>query len=325
MKRTILGGGAAVAALAATLLGGLVSPVAAAVPDTEIRPARLERGANGAVPHVDGRRLVDGDLSFRFGRAELRYLGRTGGDYVVARWGGQSATNRKVIRVSPAGERTTLLSDKPVWEMRLSADGQHLLKSRWISRDHRSVIRLWSAVDGSPAGRRGFRGVAEILGADAGRVLLTIARPDRTLWWDTADGSTSRVSDRAAYTADLRNDRLAVMDGDPYRGGCSVLSTISDPSTTIWRSCDRAVAGFAPGGDRLVTVHLLSDGLGPGELQLHEGDGTALARYTAYWFSGWTWEGDHLLMEAHSRRKVAWVRCVLDECERAGRLRASNP
>ena len=57
MKTTL-----ALAASAVVLLAGLASPAAASVPETVIKPGALERGADIAVPHLEGKTLVDGDV-----------------------------------------------------------------------------------------------------------------------------------------------------------------------------------------------------------------------------------------------------------------------
>ena len=94
------------------------------------------------------------------------------------------------------------------------------------------------------------------------RAVLATNPPLRTFWWNLDTDRTQRISDRAGYRADIAHDLLATFTKDPYLGGCSVLSRLSDPGTTLWRSCDQAIAGFSPSGTRVTTVYLLSDGLG---------------------------------------------------------------
>jgi hypothetical protein len=68
----------------------------------------------------------------------------------------------------------------------------------------------------------------------------------------------------------------------------------------------------------MLTMHLLTDGLGPGELKLRTVRGSKLATYTTGWFSGWQWESPGtLLLDVNGRRKSATVRCTLDACENA--------
>ena len=93
---------------------------------------------------------------------------------------------------------------------------------------------------------------------------------------------------------------------------------LSDRSDTVWKSCRDRVAAFSPDGTQMLTFHILTDGLGPGEIHLREVDGTRLATWTTGWFSGWEWESPGtLLLDVNGRRKSATVRCTLDACENA--------
>ena len=58
-----------------------------------------------------------------------------------------------------------------------------------------------------------------------------------------------------------------------------VLSRLSDPRARLWKSCTERVAAFSPDGKRMATMHILSDGIGPGEVQEREIDGTLLGDY----------------------------------------------
>lgn len=314
----------AIASLAAlTLAVGLASPASAAT--TEIQPGKLQRGENGAVPHVDGRALVDGDRRFTFVDRELRYLGRSGEDYVVGVWKQGSPRTQKVVRVSPAGERTPVLRRVPVSEISLSQDGEQLVRPRYFYQRKETKVLVWSAHDGSATTTRVFRGYVHDLDADGGRMVLSGSMPARTFWWNTANDATRRISQRTGYAADIRADRLAVLTGDPYQGGCSILSTLAAPDRSLWRSCDQAVTGFSPSGTRVTTVYLQSDGLGPGTVEVHRTHGKLVDRYSTYFFGEVYWESaDTLLMLAHGKTKSAWVRCTGAVCERTSRLRDSQ-
>jgi hypothetical protein len=314
----------AIASLAALSLAvSLASPAVAAT--TEIRPGTLDRGANGTVPHVDGRALVVGDQRYTFPGRELQYLGRSGDDYVLGVWKQGSPRSQKVVRLTPADERTAVLRRVPVSELSLSQDGEQLVRPRFLFRKKQTRVLVWSSHDGSEVASRTFRGYLSVLDADEGRMVLSGSMPDRTFWWNDQSGATERISDRYGYAADIRADRLAVLTGDPYQGGCSVLSTLAHPRAALWRSCDQAVTGFSPSGNRVTTVYLQSDGLGPGTIEVHRSGGKLLERYTTYYFGEVYWEsGDTLLMLAHGRTRSAWVRCTGSDCERAGRLRDTD-
>ncbi len=93
---------------------------------------------------------------------------------------------------------------------------------------------------------------------------------------------------------------------------------LSDPGETVWKSCRDRVAAISPDGTQLLTFHILTDGVGPGEIHLREVDGTKLATWTTNWFSGWEWESPGaVLLDVNGARKSATVRCVLAQCENA--------
>jgi hypothetical protein len=68
----------------------------------------------------------------------------------------------------------------------------------------------------------------------------------------------------------------------------------------------------------MVTFHILTDCLGPGEVDLRTTSGKKLATYTTNWFSGWEWESrDALLLDVNGQHKASTVRCTLASCENA--------
>jgi hypothetical protein len=116
---------------------------------------------------------------------------------------------------------------------------------------------------------------------------------------------------------------VATYTRDPYRNGCTVVTSLSDPGTRLWRSCDERVATFSPDGRRMTTISLLADGLGPAELWLRRAGGRLLVHYsTPGWFGAQRWETDRaLLLDTVGARKQAVVRCEGADCERASDLR----
>jgi hypothetical protein len=125
------------------------------------------------------------------------------------------------------------------------------------------------------------------------------------------------------YAASTTDDRLATYTRDPYRDGCTVVSRLSDPEQVLWRSCKERVTDFAPGGQRMATIHILSDGIGPDRVTMRKVRGRELASYTARWFGAIAWEDDtFLVLYTNGRKKAAWVRCDIADCERASDLRA---
>jgi hypothetical protein len=68
----------------------------------------------------------------------------------------------------------------------------------------------------------------------------------------------------------------------------------------------------------MMTFHILTDGLGPGEIRLRTIGGTKLATYTSNWFSSWGWESPGIvLLDTNGKKQSAVVRCTRDACENA--------
>ena len=289
-------------------------------------PPPLVRGDAGDLPRVGGDPGVDGARRYRFEDREVVFLGYGGrqlDEYVVGVYAQGRPASHRVVRVTPADDRTVVLEGVSVNEIVLSADGEQLYRPSYRTGSKTSVVKVWNGEDGTLEHTRRFSGYVDVLDAFEGRAVLSSSSPLRTFWWDTADDSTQRIADRNGYEADIRSNRLAAVNGDPYQGGCSIVSTLTRPAQRLWKSCHQAVASFSPSGDRIVTTHLLADGLGPVEYQLREVGGRHVRTFTTYYFGHALWEADEvLLLLAHGKEKSAWVRC--DEggdCERTSRLR----
>lgn len=310
------------------LAAGVALPAAtAAAPTTpsttEIRPATLDKGPAGLVPHVDGHALVVGERRYLFDEHEVQFLGMSGGDYVVGIYLQGRPRSHKVVRVTADDDRTVVLRGESVPELTLASDGEQVFRPTYRFERKNTVLRAWSSHDGTLVAARKVRGYAHVLDAFDGDAVVSASMPNRTFWWDLAADTARRITDRSGYEADVQLDRLAVLTGDPYQGGCSVVSTLTAPGERLWRSCRQAVQDFSPSGDRVVTTHLLADGLGPSEYQLRRTTGRLVHTYTAYYFGEALWESDDtLLLHAYGNQKNAWVRCDdAGACERTSRLR----
>ncbi|WP_372728523.1 hypothetical protein [Nocardioides sp.] len=304
----------ALLAAVTTLLGG-VGP-SAAVPETELKPARIERGDDIRVPHVEDRTIVDGDLRVPVKGRSVTLLGVSGEDYVVVTTHSRRPQHR-TVRISPDGQRRLLLRGITVWNQVLADDGSRIavLHHR---RAARTTVAVHDAESGERVGKAAFRGYRDVLDFAEERIALGGNNPGRTVVWDVEAGTRRQVAPRYGYAADLRRNRLATYTGDPYDGGCSVVSTLEKPRRHLWTSCSERVHAFSPSGWRMATIHILADGLGPNEVRLRTIRGKVLARYTTYWFGQVWWEsGRDLLLDTNGRRKSAVVRCAIRDCERA--------
>ncbi len=110
------------------------------------------------------------------------------------------------------------------------------------------------------------------------------------LEWNPSTGKQRTVVRKAGGSASIEHDLLSIYTKDPYDGGCTRLVRLSKPRVKVWKSCRERIAAISPDGTQLLTFHILTDGLGPGEIHLRELDGTKLATWTTNWFSGWQWE-----------------------------------
>ncbi len=294
-----------------------------AAPSVTIHPAQLDRGPDVAGPHVEGRTLVDGSTRLTFHDPVVTYLGRSGDRYVVHLMT-RAGNRERVIAVGGGAPRRVLLRGVQPAEAILSDDGRDLLAARWRPGTGTTTVRVLSARTGRPVAHRQLRGAVSLLDADASRVVLGGWRPARTLVWNYRSGSARLVNHHSGYLASLAAGRLASYTGDPYDGGCSVLTTLG--GQRLSRSCSERVVAISPSGHRVATVGLLADG--PGSSAAHvrrAAGGRELVEYRApYVFGRISWEDDQtLLLDTLTTRKVATVRCVAEECERASAIRPS--
>ncbi len=171
------------------------------------------------------------------------------------------------------------------------------------------------------AATKKFRGYPKVLDALGDRVLLGVFGRG-TVSWDLATGSVVRLTKRVGGAASLVEDLLSSYTSDPYDGGCTVVSRISETGDHLWKSCRERVESFAPGGRRMVTVHILSDGIGPSQASVRTVAGRLVGTYRVEgWFGALTFETPKaLLLEANAKKQATTVRCTKNACERAGDL-----
>lgn len=301
-------------AAGALLIG---APALAAVPTTDLQPEALPRGADVAIPHVEGGVLVDGDRRVDLGAPTARLIGRSSAAFVVGTTAADGSHRSRILRVRPDGSLKVLVRGIEPWDFVLSTDGRYLVHSR-IRAGATTRLRVWSARSGRVRRDVDLRDYLTVLDADASRVILG-GFERGTLEWSIGDGHVRRITRRNGGRADLASDLLASYTGDPYRGGCTKVSRLSRPGRILWTSCRERVEAFAPDGASMATVHILSDGIGPGEVRTRGIDGGALARYTTTgWFGDIEWESPTtLLLGTNGTTTSATVRCRLSDCETA--------
>lgn len=294
---------------------------AASAPTVELKPGSIPRGADIAIPHMEGRVIVDGDIRIRVHARQVDLLGKSGSAYVVHTSAKDGYSKGRTLRVRPDGSTVVLSRHDATAEVALTNDGAHVVRVRTVPRE-RTAVRAIDARTGSVVASRTFRGRVFPLDASEGRVLLSSWSPARTLWWNFLSDATGVAAHRTGGAADITADRLGSYTGDPYAGGCYVFSTLSDPTDVLWRSCAERAVAFSSNGRRVATVGIVDDGLGPSTVNVRRvHGGAALARYTTQWFGAIRWESDTaLLLDANGLRKAATVRCTGADCERASDL-----
>lgn len=291
-----------------------IAPATAAAPSIDIHPAKLQRGEAARIPHMEGRTIVDGAVRVRAPN-DTYLLGRSGKAYVVVGAAG-------LIRITRNGTQRTIARLPGDADPRLSSDGHRVVTPHYL-RHGKTRITVFDAVTGERIASRIFTKSAFVLDAFKNRVVLSASAPDRTVRWNYRLHTTSRVIGRMGETADIAANRLATFTGDPYEGGCTVVSSLHHPRQVLWRSCSQAVLGFSPTGARMATDFILSDGPGPSIVHVRRTDGgKRLATYKApYVFGAVAWETRRaILLETQTPRKAAVVRCASDGCERASRI-----
>lgn len=310
---------ALISALAAAI--ALAAPATAGAPTTDLQPQRLERGPDVAGPRIEDGVFIDRDRRIDLPGTAAEIIGDTPTGWVVGTFRTDMAGNRKggrVVKVDRSGSVRTLARHVDPSVMRLSEDGAFLVGVPDSSRS-RGTVTVWGVVsmtDG-PAAERRFRGYPEVLAADGVKVLIRTTT--RTFWWNHArDEVRTPLTRQIAGPADVQHDLLQTFTKDPYLGGCAQVVRLARPRTVRWRSCGERVAAFSPDGATMLTIGILTDGIGPHEITLRRTDGTKLAAWTTSWFSGWQWESPGtVLLEVNGARTAATVRCALAECENA--------
>lgn len=309
-----------VTALLALPLAGAVPAAADGYPAGErIRPGALARGADTPLLHLVDRTIVDGDTRVDVAGADhVTLLGRSGGDYLVVTSDSNFA-NWRLQRVTDLGEQTVVAAGRASQPSAHLADGgRHVVLE--VQRRRGTVLRVVDSVTGRSVARRSFANVS-VLDFAARRMVLAQwqqgATPGRTFWWNPFTDRTPRVARHSGYIADVSANRVGVFLGDPYQGGCQKVMTLRRPRTTLWRSCTDRALSLSPGGDRLVSSHILTDGPGPYVVQVRARRGRVLDTYRSEWFGTLHWENDRrLLLQVAGRKAAAMARCTVRACER---------
>lgn len=305
------------AAAAATTLAtlGTVHADAPAEP-VDVRPFKLSRGTDVDLPRVVGKRtIVDGDVRLRLDEPILRFVGAAGRGYVAVLGTGRGEDAR-VARVRHDGSVKTIAPNSPR-SLTLSSDGT---KIAFIGRSGptSTTVTVKSSRGGPVQARKRVRAIVSTLDLTGSHVVMSTRSRAQTLLWDLTSNRNRTLVRKTAYLINAEADRFAYYTRDPYRGGCTRVVAISAADTTLAKRCDQRVEAFSNDGERMATVDILSDGLGPTEIQLRATRGRLLAKYTALLFGEIRWETNTaLLMQTFGSTRTTTARCVERDCEAA--------
>lgn len=306
------------AALTTVLATGaaLAAPANAAAPSLQLQPQTLARGADIAIPHIEDGDFVDGDRRVELPGAVARVIGEADDGWLVATNNVDRKRNRRVVRVEADGTVVDVRRNLDPSSVIPSADGSTLAWQRTVNGGRKVITYVASADDGTVLGEKGPGSPVSLLDVDAAKVV--ISGSNRVFQWRFTTDRSRTLATRRGGVASIEHDLLSIYTKDPYVGGCTELVRLSDRRDVVWRSCRDRITRLSPDGTQMLTFHILTDGVGPGELRLREVDGTKLASYTTNWFSGWDWESPHtLLLDVNGQRKFATVRCTVTACENA--------
>ncbi|MBF4160501.1 hypothetical protein [Nocardioides acrostichi] len=309
---------------------GVMAPANATEPDaraaiTKIDLSNLDRGDDSAAPYLKGRRVIDDGHATRIGGQHPWLLGTaTNGDYVVATWGQDGSSVRLV---TPGGGNEKFLSLDNDYAV-LGSDGSTLVRQKY--RYHRgvSILTAFDVTTGDKLGRTRVPGYAQPLDAAAGTVLFSKYEKERTVSWDVSSGARSTLTRTIGYQADLTHDRMAAFTKDPYDGGKTRVTSISDPATALWVSTDEAVTGFSPDASHMTTDYILADGPGPSNLRVRTVSGEQTGRYQlgdGYFRSVFWEDASTVMFDARTQKASGIVRCAHKQCELASDLGKGDP
>ena len=311
---------AAVASAAALVLGSaaLTAP-SQAVDSVELQPEDLPRGPDIAVAHIERGDFVHRDRRIDVGGERAYLIGKAGRGWLVGTSDADGIARLRILRVRPDYSVQPIKRGISFFDMILSENGRFFVHTGRGGR-RALPVRVFSARTGELKAEKDFANYPDVVGMDGPRVLLSTWSSGDTgiRSWDFKTGAIERISRKPANIVDVGSDLLATYTKDPYQGGCVRLSRLSSPGTRLWKSCSERIAAFSPDGERMATVHILSDGVGPGAVREREVDGTLLGDYTTGWFGRIAFEDDaDLLLDVNGDRLAATVRCSEGDCENA--------
>lgn len=288
-------------------------------------PVEFDRLSTGAPPAVawyaDGG-IHQGDTAVPLGGRSLSDFVQVRGGYVAHVRGPETSDDRLVL-LRDGREKTLAKAPGDASEVFgpvVSPDGRRVAWSVVKGLDGvaprsetSSTLVLARASDGKVLARRSVQDDLWAAGIAGDTVVLNRGLDSGVVSWDTGDDRLSEWREADEVTAlSGRHDLAAVSD----RSGCGIVRPFGKRST-LWKTCDADIVGFAPDGRYAVTRKDADDGsvevslrqarTGNPVLRLRTGGGTPES----------AWEPDGtLLLTAWDDARMAIVRCTTNgACE----------
>lgn len=321
-------------AMALTATQSTAAPASPASPEragwVELSPEQVPRGSKTTLPVVVGDYIVAGQRRVKVRAPRWNLLGASGTGWVIVAYD-RDYSDARAVRVNANGTQSVLAPNAGFENMSLSSDGRYLLRQQILTAGStlRSRLRIHDATTGETLGSKRFDGAREILDVDGTWAVVSGSGNNPSVWWKVPTNQVTTLDRRASFFADLGEGLISYSKGEAYQGGCSFLAATpspgkpSRPGLDKFRSCDWSAIAAAPGGARVLAIPNTTDGIGPNTVQLRVAEGgRVLKTYKASGYFGLVaFESPRAaILDTHSRRYVAPVRCVLADCERAGQL-----
>jgi len=315
LMRRLLTTTTALVALALPLLGAAPAHAASTI---EIKPGKIARGPDIAVPHLEGKTIVDGDIRVKVNSPRVKLFGKWHDAYIAAT-GDREWGNVKLVRIAKSGNLKVLRKFVDPFNTILDAEADQVAYS-YGDATQKPTIAVYDLGLKKEVSVNAFASLPTLLEFDEGLVVASFSSfKIKTITWDTVSDETLRVSSKQSNYASKAHDLLGFYNKDPYDGGCQVLTHLSDPADVLWTNCDERIEAVSPDGKRVAMIPLLTDGLGAADVMLHKIGGALLAHYTvAGWFGAIGWETPTaLLLESNGTTQSATIRCQVADCNRA--------
>jgi hypothetical protein len=313
----------ALLALAASAAGPLLAAAPADAAETiAIKPASLPRGPDISGAHLDGTTIIDGSVSVKVKRPNVKLYGKWHDDYVAAT-GNSEWDKVKLVRISATGTVKVLREFIDPFTAQLDAENDQIAYS-YGGNTQKPTLAAYDLGLDKEVVVHGFVAMPQLLAFDDGVMVASFWPPKaKTITWNTVTNEIEKVVTKQGNYASVAHDLLGYFSKDPQFGGCQVLGHLSDPGDVLWTSCDERIDAVSPDGKRMATIPLLTDGLGSRDVVVRKTNGVQLAHYTVDFFFGTVWweTNTKLLMDANGKTKAATVRCKVADCNRATDLR----